>query len=130
MKADDPAHEITVFERNTAGSTYGWGVVLWRDLLQELYQIDPSSARQIDQAAFRWVSQVVDVHGKQVIDTSSTGYSIGRQPLLHILASRAQELGVRVGGRNNVLSPNCRALTPNDAAGFALCRANGDSANR
>ena len=104
MKLDDPAHDITVFERNTAGSTYGWGVVLWRDLLQKLYQIDPSSARQIDQAAFRWVSQVVDVHGKQVIDTSSTGYSISRQLLLHILANRAQELGVRVEFNHEVMT--------------------------
>ena len=104
MKQDDPAHDITVFERSTAGSTYGWGVVLWRDLLQKLYQTDPSSARQIDQATFRWVSQVVDVHGKQVIDAASTGYSINRQLLLNILASRAQELGVRVEFNHEVMT--------------------------
>ena len=104
MKLHDPAHDITVFERNAAGSTYGWGVVLWRDLLQRLHHVDPSSARQIDQAAFRLVSQVVDVHGKQVIDTSSTGYSINRQLLLHILASRAEELGVRVEFNHEVMS--------------------------
>ena len=104
MKLHDPAHDITVFERNTAGSTYGWGVVFSRDLLEKLHHTDPSSARQIDQAAFRWVTQVIDVQGKQVIDTSSTGYSINRQSLLHILASRAQELGVRVEFNHEVMA--------------------------
>ena len=34
MKLRDPGHDITIFERNVAGSTYGWGVVFWDDLLE------------------------------------------------------------------------------------------------
>ena len=30
MKKHDPAHEVTVLERNRAGDTFGWGVVLDR----------------------------------------------------------------------------------------------------
>ncbi len=36
MKRRDPAHEVTVFERDPAGMTYGWGVVFWDDLLDNL----------------------------------------------------------------------------------------------
>ena len=41
MKARGGGHEVTVLERNPAGVTYGWGVVFWDDLLDELYATDP-----------------------------------------------------------------------------------------
>jgi 2-polyprenyl-6-methoxyphenol hydroxylase-like FAD-dependent oxidoreductase len=50
-KLANPAHEITVLERNPAGVTYGWGVVFWDDLLDDLYRCDPVSARMIWDAA-------------------------------------------------------------------------------
>ncbi len=96
MKLQDPGHDITVLERNPAGSTYGWGVVFGSDLLDKLYRTDPPSAQQVGEAAFRWVSQVVDIHGQQVVDPASSGYGINRQRLLEILGHRAAELGVRV----------------------------------
>lgn len=36
MKLQDPSHDITVHERNPAGSTYGWGVTYWAGLLDKL----------------------------------------------------------------------------------------------
>ena len=36
MKAYDPEHDLTVFERNPPGVTYGWGVVFWEDLVEQL----------------------------------------------------------------------------------------------
>ena len=65
MKQREPEHEITVFERDPAGTTYGWGVTLWADLLRKLDDTDPQSARQISESAFRWQGQLVDVQGKQ-----------------------------------------------------------------
>ncbi len=104
MKLRDPGHDITIFERNVAGSTYGWGVVFGDDLLEKLYSSDPRSAREIDQAAVRWVNQVVDVEGKQVLHVGS-GYSINRQRLLDILAGRAQDLGVHIKFDQEVMAP-------------------------
>jgi 2-polyprenyl-6-methoxyphenol hydroxylase-like FAD-dependent oxidoreductase len=103
MKLRDPQHEITIFERNAANSTYGWGVVFWGDLLKKLYGSDPQSAREIDQAACRWVNQVVDVEGEQV-RTGGTGYAINRQRLLRILTDRAQSLGVHIEFGHEVLA--------------------------
>ena len=65
MKEREPEHEITVLERDPAGTTYGWGVTLWADLLRKLDDTDPESARQISESAFRWQGQLVDVQGKQ-----------------------------------------------------------------
>jgi 2-polyprenyl-6-methoxyphenol hydroxylase-like FAD-dependent oxidoreductase len=96
MKLCDPGHDITVFERNTADSTQGWGVTFGRDLLQELRRSDAESAQEIGQAAFRQFDQVVDIRGKHVLYPGGGGYGIGRQRLLDILADRATGLGVNI----------------------------------
>jgi 2-polyprenyl-6-methoxyphenol hydroxylase-like FAD-dependent oxidoreductase len=96
MKLREPRHDITVFERGVPGATRGWGVVFWDDLLQKLYSADPESAREIDQAAFRWDKQVVDVRDTQVVHGGGRGYGIRRQRLLDILVHRAQGAGVQI----------------------------------
>jgi anthraniloyl-CoA monooxygenase len=87
--------EITVCERNPAGSTYGWGLVFWDELLDQLRDADPVSGQQISEAALNWVDQVVYREGTASV-SSGHGYSIPRQRLLDILAKRALELGVRI----------------------------------
>ena len=99
LQLHDPGHDITVFERDSAASAAsapGWGVTFGGDLMSRLYECDPPSARQIDEAAFRWTGQMVDVDGKQVQYAAGDGYSIERLQLLDILARRAQSLGVRL----------------------------------
>jgi 2-polyprenyl-6-methoxyphenol hydroxylase-like FAD-dependent oxidoreductase len=96
MKKRDPEHEITVFERDPAGLTYGWGVVFWDDLLGNLRDCDPESASEISQNSFRWEDQVVHVQGRPTAHMGGYGFSIRRQTLLDILANRALELGVDV----------------------------------
>src|SRR3954453_8614596 len=95
MKQRGPEHEITVFERDPAGLTYGWGVVYWDDLLAQLHDNDPHTARQIGERSFRWKDQVVHVQGRTV-RMGGYGFSTSRQALLDILAQRAIELGVDV----------------------------------
>jgi anthraniloyl-CoA monooxygenase len=96
MKLSEPRHEITIFEKSHPGATRGWGVVFWDDLLKQLYQADPPSARQLEEASFHWDGQIVDVRGTQVRDPSLRGYGINRQRLLDVLTRRAQDAGVRV----------------------------------
>jgi 2-polyprenyl-6-methoxyphenol hydroxylase-like FAD-dependent oxidoreductase len=104
MKLRDPGHDITVFERNAADSTQGWGVTFGRDLLKELHRSDPESAQEIGQAAFSQFDQVVDIHGKQVLYPGGGGYGISRQRLLDILAGRAQGLGVHIEFDHEVMA--------------------------
>ncbi len=89
-------HDITVIERNPAGVTYGWGVVFWDDLLDELYRNDPVSARQIREASALWGGQEVHVRGEHAAYLGGYGYSLGRHRLLDILVDRARGLGVDV----------------------------------
>jgi 2-polyprenyl-6-methoxyphenol hydroxylase-like FAD-dependent oxidoreductase len=96
MKARDRTHEITVFERNPPGVTYGWGVVFWDDLLEQLRASDPATASDIGANAFRWNGQRLAVEDREPVHVDGRGYGIGRQQLLEILVKRARGLGVRV----------------------------------
>jgi anthraniloyl-CoA monooxygenase len=95
-KLANPAHEITVLERNPAGVTYGWGVVFWDDLLDDLFRCDPVSARMIWDAAWKWDEYEVRVSGKPTAHVGGYGFSMGRRGLLEILAGRATDLGVDI----------------------------------
>jgi anthraniloyl-CoA monooxygenase len=100
MKLRDPAHDITVFERNRAGDTFGWGVVFSDQTMERLSENDPVSARVMSDELAHWDD--IDVHvddGSRKVATSSTGHGfigIGRKRLLAILQQRAAELGVRI----------------------------------
>ncbi len=101
-KLADPAHQVTVLERNPAGVTYGWGVVFWDDLLDDLFRHDPVSARRIWDAAYKWDEYEVRATGKAVNHLAGYGFSLGRHRLLDILAERATELGVDLRYRADV----------------------------
>ena len=95
-KLANPEHEITVVERNPAGVTYGWGVVFWDDLLDDLFRMDPVSARDIWDSADRWNEYEVRVEGKRTTHLPGYGFSLGRHRLLAILTARATALGVDI----------------------------------
>lgn len=96
MKARDSAHDVEVLERNPRGVTYGWGVVFWDDLLEQLQADDPVTACDIRASSFRWNGQLLAVDSKPPAHVGGHGYGIGRQRLLDILVERAMGLGVRV----------------------------------
>ncbi|WP_214321172.1 FAD-dependent monooxygenase [Nonomuraea sediminis] len=96
MKLRDPSHDITVHERNPAGSTYGWGVTYWGGLLGKLRESDPESARAIGEASVRWRDGVARIGDRATRHRGDEGSGIGRRRLLGILADRAAGLGVRV----------------------------------
>ncbi len=96
MKLRDPAHEITVFERNRAGDTFGWGVVFSDQTLANLTAIDPVSAQTISDSFAHWDDIAVTV-GEATSTSSGHGFiGIGRKHLLQILQARAAELGVEL----------------------------------
>lgn len=94
MKLRDPAHDIDVFERNSADSTFGWGVVFSDQTVENLIGNDPPSAQAIADEFAHWDD--IDVHfGGETITSSGHGFiGIDRKRLLAILQDRARELGV------------------------------------
>ena len=112
MKAHDPEHEITVFERNPPGVTHGWGVVFWDDLVEQLEARDPATAREIRTSSFRWNGQLLAVEDKAPEHVGGHGYGIGRQRLLDILVDRATSFGARVEFEHEI--ENARELRDPD----------------
>src|SRR5262245_19413013 len=92
----DSDHAVTVIERDPEGTTYGWGVVFWDGLLQDLEATDPETARRVRQNAFRWSDLVVRVDATPAVREPGHGYSVRRQTLLNILSERARELQVEL----------------------------------
>ncbi|MET7684958.1 FAD-dependent monooxygenase [Streptomyces sp. NPDC005423] len=96
LKLQDPSHDVTVYERNAEGSTYGWGVTYWRGLLDQLRAHDPESAQAVDEHSVRWSDGVARVRDLTTSQPGDEGHGIGRHRLLKILAERARQLGVRL----------------------------------
>jgi anthraniloyl-CoA monooxygenase len=95
-KLMDPSQAVTVVERGPEGTTYGWGVVFWDGLLEDLDRTDPETARQVRDKAFRWSGLTVTVDAAPPIREPGHGYSVRRQTLLSILIERARKLGVEL----------------------------------
>ena len=96
MKQQDPAHQVTVVERNRPYDTFGWGVVFSDQTLGKLQVADPVSASQILDAFNHWDDIEVQIRG-QVIRSGGHGFcGIGRKRLLNILQARCEAVGVRL----------------------------------
>jgi len=94
MKLRDPAHQVTVLERNRANDTFGWGVVLSDDALSRMTRNDPVSAQAI-KANFAYWDDIAVVHdGVRTVSGGHGFAGIGRKQMLILLQARARELGV------------------------------------
>jgi anthraniloyl-CoA monooxygenase len=120
-KLADPAHEVTVLERNPVGVTYGWGVVFWDDLLDDLFAHDPVSARMIWDAAAQWDEYEVRASGKATTHLAGYGFSLGRHVLLDILARRAADLGVEIRYDDELVDSDQIAVEYPDADLVVAC---------
>jgi len=96
LKARDPAHEVTVIERNKPDDTFGWGVVLSDETLENLAGNDPVSAETIRNNFAYWDDIAVHYRGTVQVSGGHGFSGIGRKRLLRILQRRARELGVTI----------------------------------
>lgn len=94
LKLRQPEADVTVLERNKPDDTFGWGVVLSDETLDNLEQNDPVSAKEIRSHFAYWDDIALHFKG-QTITSSGHGFcGIGRKKLLLILQERARALGV------------------------------------
>ena len=93
-KLQNPSHDITLYEKNAPGVTFGWGVVFSDATLEGFLNADPITAQRIQEALHHWDDIDISFKG-ETIRSSGHGFSgIARKQLLDILTTRAQELGV------------------------------------
>ena len=85
MKRLDPAHRITVVERNGPDDTFGWGVVFSDETLGNIAEADPQTYDEITRHFAHW--DAIDIHYRgEVLTSRGHGFSgLSRQVLLNIL---------------------------------------------
>jgi len=94
LKKQRPAAEITVYERNRADDTFGFGVVFSDATLDNFEKYDPPSYRRITQEFAYWDDIAVHFRGT-VHRVGGNGFcGCSRRKLLLIMQERARELGV------------------------------------
>lgn len=94
MKLRDMDHDVTVIERNRADDTFGWGVVLSDETLDNLQLNDPVSAERIREHFAYWDDIAVHHQGVKTVSSGHGFCGIGRKQLLLLLQVRAKELGI------------------------------------
>jgi len=91
-----PETEVVVLERNKADDTFGWGVVLSDETLDNLHLNDPISAASIKEHFAYWDDIAVHHQGRKMLSSGHGFCGIGRRQLLLLLQDRARELGVEL----------------------------------
>jgi anthraniloyl-CoA monooxygenase len=91
-----PDADITVYERNPSGVTFGFGVVFSDETLSQFDDHDHESYAAITERFAHW--DAIDIHYKgAVVRSGGHGFSgIARRELLRILQDRCAALGVKV----------------------------------
>ncbi|HYO47508.1 MAG TPA: bifunctional salicylyl-CoA 5-hydroxylase/oxidoreductase [Gemmatimonadota bacterium] len=105
LKRADPAHEVTVYERNRPDDTYGFGVVFSDATMEGLAAADPETFARLENRFHHWDD--IDVHYRnRVLSSTGHGFSgLERSVLLEVLAERARELGVDLRAETEVIDP-------------------------
>jgi len=96
MKTRDPAHDITVLERNGPDDTFGWGVVFSDKTMTYLRDSDAESYRAITEHFQTWDNVEIVHRDRRVTIRGNTFSGIPRITLLNILQRRCLDLGVDI----------------------------------
>lgn len=96
MKKLDPAHRVTVYERNRPYDTFGWGVVFSDQTLENLSGADEDTKREIIDSFAHWDDIDIHFRGRVITSSGHAFCGIERKRLLNILQRRAEGLGVEL----------------------------------
>lgn len=96
MKQRDPAHDITVVERNKPYDTFGWGVVFSDATMDHMRTWDRETADEIQEAFNHWDDIELRFKGRTIRSGGHGFVGIGRKKLLNILQARCERLGVQL----------------------------------
>jgi len=123
MKKIDPAHDITIVERDGPNDTFGWGIVFSDKTFAFLKDSDEASYADITAAAESW-DNVDVVHRDRKISVRGNEFlGIARITFLNILHKHCRSLGVDLRFHTNVATPDriaeladCDLLVGSDGA--------------
>jgi anthraniloyl-CoA monooxygenase len=104
LKKADPAHEVTVVERNRLDDTFGFGVVLSDAARETLEALDLETFAEIERRSAHWDDIAIHFKGRELRSTGHGFSGIARPVLLDILGRRARSLGARLEAQREVRS--------------------------
>jgi anthraniloyl-CoA monooxygenase len=105
LKKANPAHEITVFERNRPNDTFGWGIVFSDKTMENFRQADAETHGEIVRNFHHWDDIHFHFKGHLLTSTGHGFCGIARLKLLNILQARAEALGVRQAFEHEIVDP-------------------------
>ena len=96
MKLAEPRHDITVYERNRADDTFGFGVVFSDETLENFMGQDDKTYREIRDAFAYWDTIEVRYRGERIRSGGHGFAGMSRMTLLNILQGRCASEGVDI----------------------------------
>ena len=106
MKQLDRRHEVTVWERNAAEDTFGFGVVFSDETLGGIESADTVVYGQMESRFARWTDIDIEFNGAAFTVGGQGFAALSRKRLLQILQARAEQLGVTVHYRAQAPDPD------------------------
>lgn len=105
IKNSAPQTEITVFERNRADDTFGFGVVFSDETLSHFRDADAPTYDEIV-AQFAYWDEIDTVYKGHVVRSTGHGFcGMSRKRLLNIMQRRAETLGVKILYETDISEP-------------------------
>ena len=125
MRRHGVAREVSVYERNPPGATFGWGVVFSGRTLRNLREADEVSHRRITESFETWENVDVVLRESKVTVRGNDFSGIARLKLLNILQERCAEVGVELRFDTpaedvDALAAGCDLLVGADGVGSAV----------
>jgi salicyloyl-CoA 5-hydroxylase len=96
IRRADPAAEVTVFERNRADDTFGFGVVFSDRTLAGIHEADPVLREALTVHGRHWDEIEVRLKGERVRCGGNGMAAVARKTLLALMQARACEVGVQL----------------------------------
>jgi len=94
IKTAHPEAEVTLFERNRADDTFGFGVVFSDATLTRIHAADPVLLTAMRQYGVHWDQIEVRLKGERIRCAGNGMTAVVRQTLLALLQERAKHAGV------------------------------------
>lgn len=96
MRRADPAAQVTVFERNRADDTFGFGVVFSDRTLDAINAADPVLREALQAHGRHWDAIEVRLKGERILCGGNGMAAVVRKTLLGLLQDRAREAGAEL----------------------------------
>ena len=117
IRQADPSVEVTVFERNRADDTFGFGVVFSDRTLAGIHEADPVLREALTEHGRHWDEIEVRLKGERIRCGGNGMAAVVRRTLLGLMQARARDVGAQLRFSTEVALARPRGLRPGRGRG-------------